>query len=162
VVSIGHSGGGCLFALYQIQAAAKPPQRLASTPSGDPPDLRQAELTPLTGMVLLNAYKGEGYSLLTMIDPAAPDELDPLATDWTLDMFDARNGYREPPASRTYSAEFVTRYRAAQRERVRRIDAISYSHIRERTLRVRRWRGRRVPIQRNRRAFAERRSATAT
>jgi pimeloyl-ACP methyl ester carboxylesterase len=129
IISIGHSGGGGLFAFYQSQATTSPADRLTAAPSGDPPDLRQCELPALSGMVLLNAHKGEGHSLLTMIDPAVSDEADPLATDWTLDMFDPRNGYREPPASSTYSAEFVARYRAAQRDRVRRLDATAFAHV---------------------------------
>jgi hypothetical protein len=38
-------------------------------------------------------------------------------------MFDPANGYRKPPQSSSYSTEFLTRYRDAQRARCARIDA---------------------------------------
>ena len=52
--------------------------------------------------------------LTTWLDPAVVDETDPLASDAELDMFHPDNG---PP----YSAEFISRYRQAQRDRNQRI-----------------------------------------
>lgn len=127
IISVGHSGGGGLFAYYQAQATISPPGRFSSTVAGDPPDLNQFDLPPLDGFIALAAHKGEGLSLLSRLDPAVVDESDPLASDWTLDMFDPRNGYRQPPESSKYSAEFRTRYVAAQLERAKRLDAKAYA-----------------------------------
>ena len=51
------------------------------------------------------------------------DESDPFSTDSALDPFDPASGFAHPPASSRYAPDFVQRYRAAQRERVARIDA---------------------------------------
>ncbi|MDT7553425.1 MAG: hypothetical protein QOI16_1961, partial [Pseudonocardiales bacterium] len=43
--------------------------------------------------------------------------------------FDPANGFVEPPMSSSYSPEFLARYRAAQRDRVARIDAVAQEHL---------------------------------
>ncbi|HEY8090876.1 MAG TPA: hypothetical protein VIF09_23605, partial [Polyangiaceae bacterium] len=43
-------------------------------------------------------------------------------SDPDLDVYDARNGFREPPEPSSYGSAFVERVREAQRERVRRLD----------------------------------------
>jgi pimeloyl-ACP methyl ester carboxylesterase len=128
-VSIGHSGGGGLFAFYQVQATTDPPSRFSATPAGDPPDLNQFHLPPFAAYVSLAAHKGEGRNVLAWLDPSVVDETDPLTTEWTLDMYDARNGYQKPPESSKYSPEFVARYREAQRARAQRLDAKAYAII---------------------------------
>jgi hypothetical protein len=46
-----------------------------------------------------------------------------------LDPFSPANGFAEPPASSAYAAGFLARYRAAQRDRVARIDAFAREHL---------------------------------
>ena len=122
VVFVGNSGGGSLFAFYQAQAATNPPARLRQTPAGDAVDLNAHDLPVVDAYVMLAAHLGEGHILMRMIDPSVADETDPLSCDASLDPYDPANGYRQPPQSSTYSAEFVERYRQAQRQRVTRID----------------------------------------
>jgi hypothetical protein len=125
VIVCGNSGGGSLYAFYIAQSSTTPPRRLTHTPAGDRFDLNAFDLPPVDGYVNLAAHLGEGKILLQMIDPSVTDEDDPLSCDPALDPFDPANGYREPPASSTYAPEFVERYRAAQRARVARLDAIA-------------------------------------
>lgn len=129
VVLIGNSGGGSLFAFYQAQAATAPPDRLRVTPGGDPVELPAATMPPADAFVMLAAHLGEGAILMQMIDPSVTEEDDPLSCDADLDPYAPANGYRPPPESSRYGAEFVSRYRAAQRQRVARIDAAARAAI---------------------------------
>ena len=54
------------------------------------------------------------------------------SVDPALDPFDPRNGFADPPRSSTYRPDFVSRYRAAQLERVRRLDALARQWISDR------------------------------
>jgi hypothetical protein len=123
VVPLGHSGGGTLFAYYLEQAALAGPDRIATTPGGRPTKLADAEMPTTDGVVFLAPHPGQGRLLLGCIDPSVSDEHDPLAAVPELDAFDAANGFAEPPQSSSYPAEFLERYRAAQRDRIARIDA---------------------------------------
>lgn len=96
VVLLGNSGGGSLMAAYDAQAAGA------------------GELPPGELYVSVAAHPGRPDVLTNWLDPSVTDELDPVATDPELDMYAPQNG---PP----YDTEFVARYRAAQRERNRRI-----------------------------------------
>jgi pimeloyl-ACP methyl ester carboxylesterase len=129
VVLLGNSGGGSLFAYYQVQAGSAPPARVRETPAGDPPDLNGHELPPADGFVSLAAHVGQGKFLLRAIDPSVVEEGDPLSCDPTLDMYDPANGFRLPPAPTRYAPEFVARYRAAQHARVARLDARARDHV---------------------------------
>jgi hypothetical protein len=131
IVFLGYSGGGSVYAFYQAQAVAPAGTRLRETAAGDPLDLNQFELPPADGIVFMSAHLGAGKTLMTEIDPSLLDESDPLSADPGLDMYDPRNGFMAPPEPSRYSAEFLERYRVAQRARVARIDAIARAFIEE-------------------------------
>ncbi len=122
VVLIGNSGGASLFTFYLHQAHAPAGGRLTHTAAGDRFDLNEYDLPGADAMVYLAGHAGEGHYLLHAIDPSVTDESDPVACDPTLDLYDPRNGFVEPPGAPEYDPEFLARYRAAQRARVARID----------------------------------------
>jgi pimeloyl-ACP methyl ester carboxylesterase len=129
VVLLGNSGGGSLLAFYQAEARLPPGERLASRPGGGPTRFDTAPMVPADGLVLVAAHRGQGKVLLDGIDPSVVDERDPLGTDASIDMYDPRNGFREPEAWSDYDPSFLARYREAQRERVARIDAVAREHL---------------------------------
>jgi alpha-beta hydrolase superfamily lysophospholipase len=129
VVLLGNSGGGSLLAFYQAEARKAAADRLLRSPGGSPTRFDSAEMPRGDAMIYLAAHLGQGRILLDSMDPAIVDENDVLSTDPALDMYDTRNGFVEPPAWSSYSAEFLGRYRAAQVERVRRLDAIAKGHV---------------------------------
>ncbi len=129
VVLIGNSGGGSLFTFYLSQALAPAGARLRDTAAGEPLDLNAFDLPPADAMVYLAAHAGEGYYLLHAIDPSLADEGDPLSCDPSLDLYDPANGFAEPPQPSRYATDFLVRYRAAQRARVARIDAIARARV---------------------------------
>ncbi len=129
IVLLGNSGGGALYTFYQSQAATAPPGRLTTTAGGDPYNLNAFEMPAADGIVQLATHLGQGALMLTCIDPSVVREDEPLSLDPSLDMFNPDNGYREPEASSSYSAEFLEIYRAAQRGRVARLDAIARSYL---------------------------------
>jgi hypothetical protein len=93
IVLLGNSGGGSLMAAYQALGGGG------------------GEL-----YVSLAAHPGRPQVLTAWMDASVTDELDPLATDPTLDMYDPSNG---PP----YAPDWLARYRAAQTARNHRITA---------------------------------------
>lgn len=129
IVLLGNSGGGALYTFYQSQACTRPPGRLTTTAAGDPYDLNRFDMPEADGIVQLATHLGQGALLMTCIDPSVVREDDPLSLDPDLDMFNPDNGFREPDESSSYSAEFLGRYRTAQRGRVARIDAIARGYI---------------------------------
>jgi pimeloyl-ACP methyl ester carboxylesterase len=129
VVLLGNSGGGTLFTFYQAQASIEPPDRLTHTPAGDPYDLNALDLPRADALILLAAHLGEGLYALNSLDPSMVDEDDPLSCDPSLDMYNPDNGYRKPPESSRYTAEFLARYREAQRARCERLDAVARDDI---------------------------------
>lgn len=129
IILCGNSGGGSLYAFYIAQSSTPPPGRLTKTPAGDALDLNGFDLPEVDGYVNLAAHLGEGTILMAMIDPSVTDESDPLSCDPALDPFNPDNGYRQPPESSAYSHHFVSLYRAAQRDRVARLDAIAHEQL---------------------------------
>ena len=129
VLTLGHSGGGPLFAFYLEQAGLPPARRLASTPGGRPVKLTEAEMPLADGAIFLAPHPGQGQLLLHCIDPSVADEQDPMSVVPELDPYDPANGFAEPPASSAYGEEFLARYHAAQRARVARIDAVAHEHL---------------------------------
>lgn len=110
VVILGNSGGGSLMAAYQAEACAP---SLADSASGVLRDALSA--LPMAHLYIsLNAHPGRPEVLTNWMDGSAVDELDPAKTDASLDPYNKDNG---PP----YSADFIVRYRAAQRARNQKI-----------------------------------------
>jgi hypothetical protein len=129
VVLLGNSGGAPLAAFYQWQATTAAAGRLRDTPAGDRIDLPGADLSAADAIVIIGGHPGEAISLMKRIDPSMTDESDPRSWDSTLDIYDPRNGFVTPPASSTYTEEFLARHAAGQRSRVARIDAIARASI---------------------------------
>lgn len=121
VVLHGHSGGGSMVGFYQAQASKNPPNRLKSTPAGDPPDLNQFDLPKADGLIISASHRGRGWAVLRKLDPSVVDEDDPLSWDPSLDMYNPENGFRPPPEPTKYSEEFMTRFKAGQRARMQRL-----------------------------------------
>ena len=122
VILLGLSSGAPLAAFYQAEARAAAGMRLRETPAGDVLDLNTFSMPPADAIISLCGHGGLGWVMSKLIDPAVIDERDPLACDPDLDLYDPRNGFRIPPESSRYTPAFLERYRAAQRERVKRID----------------------------------------
>jgi hypothetical protein len=129
IITLGHSGGGPLYAFYLEQAGLAPADRIATTPGGRPTKLADAEMPLADGVVFLAPHPGQGRLLLACIDPSVADEQDPMSVMPQLDPFSPANGFAEPPARSAYTEEFLSRYRAAQRDRLTRIDAVARQHL---------------------------------
>jgi hypothetical protein len=129
IVTLGHSGGGTLYAFYLEQAGLAPSERIAATPGGRPAKLADAEMPLADGAIFLAPHPGQGQLLLACIDPSVGDEQDPMSVVPDLDPYRPANGFAEPPASSAYTEEFLARYRTAQRDRVARIDAVARGHL---------------------------------
>ncbi|WP_233533078.1 alpha/beta hydrolase [Antrihabitans sp. YC2-6] len=129
VVSVGHSGGGALAAYYIEQASLEAVDRVTDTPGGKAVPLASAQMPVPDGLMMMAPHPGQGQLLLNMIDPSVADETDPLSIVGALDPYSPRNGFRTPPKSATYTAEFIEDYRAAQHRRIERIDAIARQRV---------------------------------
>jgi len=123
----GTSGGGPLAAFYCEQSALAPGMRIKRSPGGRPTGLDKADMPQPDGLILVSAHLGQGQLLLNCIDPAVEDEHDPLRTDESLSAFAEANGFRPAPESASYTADFLSQYRSAQAERVKRIDTLAHA-----------------------------------
>jgi hypothetical protein len=131
IVTLGHSGGGTLFAYYHEQAALPAAERIATGPSGRPTGFAEAVMPAPDGAIFMAPHPGQGALLLRQIDPSVVDEDDPLSVDPALDPFDPANGFVPAPEWSQYDPAFVERYRAAQRARVERLDAAARDRVSE-------------------------------
>jgi len=118
VVILGNSGGGSLMGAYLSQATSPTiePSHGLRLPDAVL-DLPGADL-----YISLNAHPGRPEVLTAWMDPSVTDETDPLSVDPELDMFDARH-------PTPYGAEFVERYRTAQRARNDRLTAWAVAEL---------------------------------
>ena len=115
VVLVGWSGGASLSLFYQGEAEHP---TITATPAGDPYDLVGAGLIPADGVMMIAAHASRARTLSEWLDPSVGDELDPDRREVELDIYDPKNPNQAP-----YDAAFITRYRAAQLARMRRITA---------------------------------------
>lgn len=133
IVLLGNSGGASLFAFYNQQASLPPADQIARTPGGRPTKLADADLPVPDGLIFLAPHPGQGKLLMTMIDPSVTDEQDPFSIDPALNPFSPENGFKPgQEGGASYPSDFVQRYRAAQVERVRRIDDAARASIKAR------------------------------
>jgi len=132
IILIGNSGGASLYTFYNQQSLCAPEKRHQKTPGGRPTGLAKLEMLQADGVILVSPHPGQGIVLMNCIDPSVVDEADPLSIDPALDFLDPAKGYRPPPDNTRYSASFVESFRAAQRERVGRLDAKAKDTIAQR------------------------------
>lgn len=129
IVLTGNSGGASLYAFYNQQALLAPERRHERTPGGRATHLATLDMPTADAFVLVSPHPGQGIILMNALDPSVIDENNALSSDPALEPFMAQNGYREGPNGSSYAADFVERYRAAQRRRVERLDATAHELI---------------------------------
>lgn len=114
VVLAGWSGGGSPMMGYQAEAE-KP--TITQTAAGEPTLLTETPLEPADGVMLLAAPRSRHRLLTDFLDASITDEIQPNNNRVSeFDLYDSANP-NQPP----YSADFLSAYRARQRERNQRI-----------------------------------------
>lgn len=123
VILVGWSGGGSLSLFYQAEAEAP---SITQTPAGDPVDLTAAGLIPADGVIFIAAHLSRAETMTEWLDPSVLDESNPDLRDPELDIYspDCPN---KPP----FSADFIARFREAQRARNRRITKAAQTMLAE-------------------------------
>ena len=104
---------------------------LANAGGGALMGMANAERSVGDGWIGVAAHPGDGQFMLEAIDPSVADESDPFSVVKALDMYDSDNGWRPWPEPCTYDREWLVGYRAAQRARIARIDAIAKRSLAE-------------------------------
>ena len=137
IVLLGNSGGAGLYAFYVQQSGLPPDERIARTPGGKPTRLTELEMPSVDGVVFVGPHPGQGALLMNCIDPSVISESDPMSVETLLDPLNPDNGYLGAKETR-YDEAFIQRYRAAQRERVARIDGQARNLIEQRMVARRR------------------------
>jgi hypothetical protein len=133
IVLLGNSGGAALFAFYNQQSLLPREARLTHTPAGRPVKLAAAELPVADAFIFIAPHPGQGMLLQSAIDPSVAVESDPLSIVDELSPFRAENGFRRAAEGGAhYDESFIVRYRAAQRERVARLDAVARTAVERR------------------------------
>ncbi len=112
IILLGWSGSGTLSAFYQAQAEQP---TITTIPGGRALDLSRAGLQPADGLIFQGAHASRARMLAEAIDPSMIDEADGSHRDAGLDLYDG--AAPRPP----YTADFLARYRTAQRARIERI-----------------------------------------
>ena len=119
VVLVGNSGGASLSAFYQAQAEKLTIDRMVD---GDPAGLSSQDLPPVDGLALCAAHEGRSTLMRNWIDPSVIDEHDALSADPALDMYD--------PVNQPFTPEFLARFKAAQADRLKRVEDWVWSRLR--------------------------------
>lgn len=120
VLLIGNSGGAALASFYQAQAEQLTARHFAD---GDATYLHPDDLPRVDGIALCAAHQGRSKLMRDWIDPSVTDEHDPLSVNSELDMYGPRH-------ARPYSSEFLTRFSAAQKARLDRIEGWALERLR--------------------------------
>ncbi len=116
IVLGGWSGGGALSLHYQALAAAG--EGITDTPAGDRYEVGPESLPPIDALVIMAAHISRHGTLTEWMDPSITDERAPFDRLVELNLYNPAN-----PNQRPYESDYVERFRAAQRDRNRRITA---------------------------------------
>jgi hypothetical protein len=122
VVLLGHSGGGPTMTFYQAVAEqgvgfCQQPNKLVKCSDA------LAGLPPVDAVMLMDAHPGNGINAVRSISADVTNDAAVLGhgakpqTNWRLDPFDPRNGYK-PDGQTRYSEDFKKRYFKAQSTRM--------------------------------------------
>jgi hypothetical protein len=116
VLLLSHSIGGPLAAFYE-NVAENGPRACQGAGKIYPcrGDLLK-DLPKADGVIFTDSHLGEGFRLLTYLDPAVSDEAHPLKRNRAFDIFDVANGYNGKKGA-TYSSAFLKNFFAAQAAR---------------------------------------------